>query len=45
MWSRRWERRAARTIKGVDFAGKTGSAQTISNQLKAKMSAKEKGAV
>ncbi len=30
-------------INGVDFAGKTGSAQTISNQLKAKMSAKEKG--
>jgi penicillin-binding protein 2 len=29
-------------INGVDFAGKTGSAQTISNQLKAKMSAKEK---
>jgi penicillin-binding protein 2 len=29
-------------INGVDFAGKTGSAQTVSNQLKAKMSAKEK---
>jgi penicillin-binding protein 2 len=29
-------------IKGVDMAGKTGSAQTISNQLKAKMSAAEK---
>jgi penicillin-binding protein 2 len=29
-------------IKGVDMAGKTGSAQTISNMLKAKMSAGEK---
>jgi penicillin-binding protein 2 len=29
-------------IKGVDMAGKTGSAQTISNMLKAKMSAAEK---
>jgi penicillin-binding protein 2 len=29
-------------IKGVDMAGKTGSAQTISNALKAKMSAAEK---
>jgi penicillin-binding protein 2 len=29
-------------IKGVDMAGKTGSAQTISNALKAKMSASEK---
>ena len=29
-------------LNGVDFAGKTGSAQTVSNQLKAKMSAKEK---
>jgi penicillin-binding protein 2 len=29
-------------IKGVDMAGKTGSAQTISNTLKAKMSAAEK---
>jgi len=29
-------------IKGVDLAGKTGSAQTISNMLKAKMSASEK---
>ena len=29
-------------IKGVDMAGKTGSAQTISNMLKAKMSAEEK---
>ena len=29
-------------IKGVDMAGKTGSAQTISNTLKAKMSASEK---
>src|ERR1019366_2335777 len=26
----------------IDFAGKTGSAQTISNQLKAKMSSSEK---
>jgi membrane peptidoglycan carboxypeptidase len=29
-------------IKGVDFAGKTGSAQTVSNQLKAKMSSGDK---
>ncbi|MGZ4732514.1 MAG: penicillin-binding protein 2 [Terriglobales bacterium] len=29
-------------IKGIDMAGKTGSAQTISNMLKAKMSASEK---
>ena len=29
-------------IKDVDMAGKTGSAQTISNMLKAKMSASEK---
>ncbi|HEY1271350.1 MAG TPA: penicillin-binding transpeptidase domain-containing protein, partial [Terriglobales bacterium] len=29
-------------LPGIDFAGKTGSAQTVSNQLKAKMSAKEK---
>ena len=29
-------------IKGIDIAGKTGSAQTVSNQLKKKMSAKEK---
>jgi penicillin-binding protein 2 len=29
-------------IKGIDIAGKTGSAQTISNMLKAKMSAEEK---
>jgi len=29
-------------IKGIDIAGKTGSAQTISNMLKAKMSAAEK---
>jgi penicillin-binding protein 2 len=29
-------------IKGVDMAGKTGSAQTISNMLKSKMSASEK---
>lgn len=29
-------------IKGVDFAGKTGSAQTVSNQLKAKMSTGDK---
>ncbi len=32
----------ASAIKGVDLAGKTGSAQTISNMLKAKMSASEK---
>ena len=29
-------------VKGVDIAGKTGSAQTVSNDLKKKMSAKEK---
>ncbi len=29
-------------LPGIDFAGKTGSAQTVSNQLKSKMSAKEK---
>ncbi len=29
-------------LPGVDFAGKTGSAQTISNQLKAKMGASGK---
>jgi penicillin-binding protein 2 len=29
-------------LPGIDFAGKTGSAQTISNQLKAKMGASEK---
>jgi penicillin-binding protein 2 len=33
---------AASQIKGVDMAGKTGSAQTISNTLKAKMSASDK---
>ena len=33
---------AASQIKGVDLAGKTGSAQTVSNTLKAKMSAAEK---
>jgi penicillin-binding protein 2 len=32
----------ASAIKGVDMAGKTGSAQTISNMLKAKMSASDK---
>jgi penicillin-binding protein 2 len=32
----------ASQIKGVDLAGKTGSAQTVSNTLKAKMSASEK---
>lgn len=31
---------AASHVNGVDFAGKTGSAQTISNQLKAKLSNK-----
>ena len=31
-------------LPGIDFAGKTGSAQTVSNQLKQKMSAKEKAA-
>ncbi len=29
-------------VKGIDIAGKTGSAQTVSNDLKKKMSAKEK---
>ena len=29
-------------LKGIDFAGKTGSAQTVSNQLKSKMGASEK---
>ncbi|HJT68569.1 MAG TPA: penicillin-binding protein 2 [Terriglobales bacterium] len=29
-------------IQGVDFAGKTGSAQTVSNALKAKMAASER---
>ncbi len=29
-------------LPGIDFAGKTGSAQTVSNQLKAKMGASEK---
>ena len=29
-------------LPGIDFAGKTGSAQTVSNQLKKTMSAKEK---
>lgn len=29
-------------LNGIDFAGKTGSAQTVSNQLKKMMSAKEK---
>ena len=29
-------------LNGIDFAGKTGSAQTVSNQLKKAMSAKEK---
>jgi len=29
-------------LPGIDFAGKTGSAQTVSNQLKSKMSAHEK---
>jgi penicillin-binding protein 2 len=33
---------AASQIKGIDMAGKTGSAQTISNTLKSKMSAAEK---
>jgi len=32
----------ASAIKGVDMAGKTGSAQTVSNMLKAKMSASDK---
>jgi penicillin-binding protein 2 len=30
-------------LPGIDFAGKTGSAQTISNHLKAKMGSSEKG--
>ncbi len=29
-------------LPGIDFAGKTGSAQTVSNQLKAKMGSSEK---
>jgi penicillin-binding protein 2 len=29
-------------LQGIDFAGKTGSAQTVSNQLKAKMGAADK---
>ncbi len=33
---------AASAIKGIDMAGKTGSAQTVSNMLKSKMSASEK---
>ncbi len=33
---------AASQLKGIDMAGKTGSAQTISNMLKAKLSASEK---
>ncbi len=32
----------ASAIKGIDLAGKTGSAQTVSNMLKSKMSASEK---
>src|SRR5271169_4204753 len=32
----------ASAIKGVDMAGKTGSAQTVSNMLKAQMSASDK---
>ena len=39
------DRRASAHFKGVDFAGKTGSAQTISNKLKAKMGASEKSEV
>ena len=34
--------RAQRALQGVDIAGKTGSAQTISNDLKAKMGANGK---
>ncbi len=42
-WSfRRSVPRGSAHFNGIDFAGKTGSAQTISNQLKSKMSAKEK---
>ena len=33
---------AASRLQGIDMAGKTGSAQTISNMLKAKMGASEK---
>ncbi|MFZ0706687.1 MAG: penicillin-binding protein 2 [Candidatus Korobacteraceae bacterium] len=34
---------ASAHLNGIDFAGKTGSAQTVSNELKKKMSASEKG--
>ena len=33
---------ASAHLPGIDFAGKTGSAQTVSNELKSKMSASEK---
>ena len=33
---------ASAHLQGIDFAGKTGSAQTVSNELKKKMSASEK---
>ena len=33
---------ASAHLPGIDFAGKTGSAQTVSNELKQKMSASEK---
>src|SRR6516165_8894730 len=33
---------ASAHLNGIDFAGKTGSAQTVSNELKKKMSASEK---
>ncbi|HEX8799046.1 MAG TPA: penicillin-binding protein 2, partial [Terriglobales bacterium] len=33
---------ASAHLPGIDFAGKTGSAQTVSNELKKKMSASEK---
>ena len=33
---------ASAHLNGIDFAGKTGSAQTVSNELKQKMSASEK---
>ncbi len=36
-WFHPWEPPTARTWSGIDFAGKTGSAQTISNALKAKI--------
>ncbi len=42
-WFRPWVPPDVRAVKGVDIAGKTGSAQTVSNDLKKKMSAKEKG--